>query len=113
MPVIVANRSPAITLASTQVTCSPLTVPSLVRVQYPSALLPHYDVSILKVKRHEGSVQTRAFSCPSIVSGLGSVGWQDIAATTVATLAGVLVVSSIKWLENNGIVHKVLYTMRY
>jgi hypothetical protein len=108
MPVIVANRSPAITLALTQVTCSPLPVPSLVRVRYPSALLPHSDVSILKGNRREGSVQTRAVSCPSIVSGLGSVGWQDIAATTVATLAGVLVVSSIKWLENNGIVHKVM-----
>lgn len=31
----------------------------------------------------------------------------DVAATVVTLIAGVLAVSSIKWLENNGILHKV------
>lgn len=78
------------------------------RVEYPrDGFLFHPKDGNLLYTRHS-SVSTRALADVMSTSPLLS----DMAATATTFVAGVLAVSSIKWLENNGLLHKVCLCRR-
>lgn len=78
------------------------------RVEYPrdGFLIHPKDVNILYTR--QSSVSTHALADVISTTPLLS----DMAATATTFVAGVLAVSSIKWLENNGLLHKVCLCRR-
>ena len=65
----------------------------------------HHHHGCKDILHRRSSVSTCASPLADVLSTSPLVS--DIAATTMTFVAGVLAVSSIKWLENTGVLHKV------